>query len=288
MSSQIHRFTIGAFECAIIEFMTIAYDATQQLPVPRDELETAFGQYGIDPTAAPFSINILYVKTPEHQVLIDSSTGRVEGLPGTHDLVDDLLAAGIQPQEIDCVVITHGHMDHIGGLTDAAGNVFFSNARHFMLKGEWEYWTAPEQVTPKDENDVMALAARKTLLPLSDRIVLIDGEESIVPGISAIHASGHTLHQMAAQITSNGETLLHAADALHFPLQIVRPEWSLNVDLQPEISVQTRQSILHRAAQENTLLMAYHFPFPGLVRVVEQNGGWVWEDSANTHSSGRP
>lgn len=286
MASQIHRFTVGAFECAIIEYVTISTDAAQQFPAPHDELEAAFRKYGIDPRASAFSINILYVKTPEHQVLVDTSTGYVERMPGTHDLVDDLHTLGVQPHEIDCVLITHGHVDHIGGLTDAGGNVVFANARHFMWKGEWEYWTGQEQVTPKDENDIMALAARKNLLPLVDHMVLVERERELVPGIFAIHVPGHTLHQMAVQIASNGETLIHAADALHFVVQIAHPEWSLNVDLQPQVSVQTRRTLLGRAARENTRLMAYHFPFPGLVRVVAHDSAWAWEDAAKKSSTG--
>jgi glyoxylase-like metal-dependent hydrolase (beta-lactamase superfamily II) len=238
---------------------------------PAEEVEAVARQYGLDPQALGFSMNILLVKTGSHTVLIDTGVGDT-GLP------EKLKGQGIDPAVIDTVVVTHGHRDHVGGIFDAAGNFVYPNARHIISKREYDHWLAPEQLAQAGKNP--AVAVWKRLQDHPDRIKLIGseaGEEvEIVPGVCAIRAPGHTPGHLAVSVESGGDRLLHVADAAHTFVQVTRPDWSPSVDHDKPQAVETRRRLFERAARDRTLVLAYHFTFPGLGHVAAEGDALRW------------
>lgn len=141
-------------------------------------------------------------------------TGADGLVPSTGRLLQNLQTAEIAPEDIDRVILTHGHPDHIGGNTDAEGKLAFPNARYVMWKEEWDFWTSGQAEATLDEHvkEVLMEFARRNLSPIQSRLDLVDLEKDIVPGIRAVAAPGH-LHTFVlvlsrtlyrAKITSTG------------------------------------------------------------------------------------
>ena len=268
MLGDTHRFTIGDFLC-------VAFCDADQLrdgfglfgKIEPDVLKQGFSEAGYEVDALTFSMNILYIKTPEHAILVDTGLG-----VGMSKLPENLLMAGIELNKIDTVIITHGHGDHIGGIIGADGTTTFPKAKYPIWKSEWEHWLG-EATKAENPNS----SAQKNLLPIQDRVILIQNEGEIVPGIRAIYAPGHTMGHMALLIESKGEKLLHIVDAAHHPVQLAHPDWSPNFDTDPKLSAETRKQLFERAADEKLLMMAYHFQFPGLGRVEREGDAFKWE-----------
>jgi glyoxylase-like metal-dependent hydrolase (beta-lactamase superfamily II) len=210
-------------------------------------------------------------------VLVDTGA---DGLaPSTGKLVQNLKAVGIAPEHIDTVILTHGHPDHIGGNTDSEGKLTFPDARYVMWKGEWDFWTSGQAETKLDEHvrERQLKFARKNLPPIQGRLKLVDRETEITPGIRALAAPGHTPGQMALAISSRGKQLLCVSDVVLHPIHLEQPEWCAGTDFSPQQVVATRRRLLKRAATQSALVLAFHFPFPGLGHVMRKGEAWQWQ-----------
>jgi glyoxylase-like metal-dependent hydrolase (beta-lactamase superfamily II) len=119
--------------------------------------------------------------------------------------------------------------------------------------------------------------AQKNLPAVQGQLDLVDHETEIIPGIHAVAAPGHTPGHMAVAISSGGETLIYSADAAIHPIHVECPGWCAIVDFSPEQAVTTRHRLLDRAARENALVLAFHFPFPGLGHVIQKGKAWQWQ-----------
>jgi glyoxylase-like metal-dependent hydrolase (beta-lactamase superfamily II) len=219
------------------------------------------------------------VKAGKHNVLIDTGA---DGLaPTTGDLLKNLEAEGITPEEITTVVLTHGHPDHIGGVLDTSGKPAFPNARYVMSRTEWDFWNSNPDLRNMGLDDQMkellVACARKNLPSLKESIEMLDGEKEVVPGVHAIPAPGHTPGHIALVISSAKAQLLHMADAVLHPMHLEYPAWRNVFDLNEDSAVATRQRLLDRAAADKMNILAYHFPFPGLGRVTNSGNAWRWE-----------
>lgn len=268
MSENPYHFKVGQFECIIFSYMNDAADMElmkRRFPSQSpEEMEQAVNESGVAITA---TMNILYIRTPEHQILVDTGMGGADS-----QLLAGLEQEGIKREDIDGIVITHGDGDHIMGITQADGSLTFPNAQYDMWKSEWEHKLQEAETSDDPQNP-----ARINLLPIKDRVNLIDKETEILPGIWMLPMPGHKIGHSGLLLESNGERLLHIVDAAHHPMQLAHPDWSPRFDTQPEIAIETRKAVFERASRENLLVLAYHFKFPGLGHITKQGEGLRWE-----------
>jgi glyoxylase-like metal-dependent hydrolase (beta-lactamase superfamily II) len=288
MNTDIFRFKLGDFDCVAVSDGTHTYAPPTFPPpaiflfanAPKERLEPVLREHNLQPEqwlewTSPYIC--LAVNTGKHQVLVDTGA---DGLaPSTGKLVQNLKAVGIAPEHIDTVILTHGHPDHIGGNTDSEGKLTFPDARYVMWKGEWDFWTSGQAETKLDEHvrERQLKFARRNLPPIQGRLKLVDCETEITPGIRALAAPGHTPGQMALAISSRGKQLLCVSDVVLHPIHLEQPEWCAGTDFSPQQVVATRRRLLKRAVTQSALVLAFHFPFPGLGHVMRKGEAWQWQ-----------
>ena len=267
--SDVHEFDLGSFRCWIVSDGQRTVDDPHHLGFVnasddemREEVEAYTAATG-DP-ANVFGMNILVVDTGQNRVVVDTGDGPASDR-GFGNLLQLLPDTGLTAVDIDTVIITHGHGDHINACTGGNGIPTFPNAQYVMSQPDWDHWT-----TEPDE------AAATHLLTIADRFDRIATDAQIVPGIRAIPAPGHTPGQIALLIESEGQRLLQVADAWHHPVELPRPEWYFSFDWNPEQTVATRRRLLDMAARDNLLVLPYHATFPGLGHVVAEADAWAW------------
>jgi glyoxylase-like metal-dependent hydrolase (beta-lactamase superfamily II) len=289
MNTDVYRFKVGDFDCFAINDGNFKY-APPLIPppadflfanAPKEKLDQVLRKYGIQREqwmefVSPFTC--FMVNTGRHKVLVDTGLGGLD--PNTGRLISNLKAVGIGTGDIDTVILTHGHDDHVGGNTDTEGKPTFPKARYIMWKAEWTFWTS-EQVENLYKNEDFAFT-RKNLLPIQHQLDLLDHEAEIVPGIRAVAAPGHTIGHMAVAISSRGEQLICVSDAFLHPIHIEHPEWHAAHEESLEQLMKTRHLLLNKATTEKALMLAFHFPFPGVGYVVQKGTGWQWQPIETT------
>jgi glyoxylase-like metal-dependent hydrolase (beta-lactamase superfamily II) len=284
VSKETHRFKVGTFECIVVRDGSFAYPHPAQMlfvNASRERLEQVLGEHGLDPRqweeyVSPYPS--LMVNTGRHRVLVDTGAG--EMAPTTGRLIPNLLAEGIAPEEIDTIILTHGHPDHIGGNTDAEGRVAFPSARYVMWKKEWEFWTSEPDLSAMEVDEqikqLLLTFAHKKLPPIRNQLQLIETEMEIVPGIKVLAAPGHTPGHIAVAVSSEGQQLLCTSDAAIHLIHLEQPQWYSVFDLAPEQALASKRRLLERAVAERALVHTFHFPFPGLGHVTRKRDGWHW------------
>ncbi|MDD5700752.1 MAG: MBL fold metallo-hydrolase [Dehalococcoidales bacterium] len=278
ISQNSFRFRLGSFECLAVLDTVDPMQLTDFFPnIPTADIQNLADQYRI-PLASRFEITSLVVKTGRNTVLMD--TGFQTGLrPNAGMLIPNLQAAGVSCRDIDTVILSHGHPDHIGGNVDSRLQPNFPSARHVINKKEWDFWASGPEL--KQFNDGMRQemleCVRKNLLTLKDRVSVANSGMDIIPGFQYIDAPGHTPGQAALLVSSGTEQLIFVADIFHNVLQLARPDWSSSLDLDPEQAAETRKQILHRAVSTNALIFASHFPFPAIGRIVKEDDVHLWQ-----------
>jgi glyoxylase-like metal-dependent hydrolase (beta-lactamase superfamily II) len=215
------------------------------------------------------ALTCLLVRVGDRRILVDTGYGPVAGRPEVGLLAESLANVGVSAEDIDTVVISHPHGDHIGGAVLGAGESAtpaYPAARYWLGKADWDHYSQPEML--------QRAALQDKLPPLESarRLDLADGEQEIAPGVRLLPLPGHTPGHMGVAFTAGQEMAVYVGDLVHHPLQIEHPEWSPVFDSLPPLSRETRRALVDRARREGALVLSYHLPFPGVGRIAD--GGW--------------
>jgi glyoxylase-like metal-dependent hydrolase (beta-lactamase superfamily II) len=267
------RFSVGAIECQIIDDGSAAYEREMFFPGRSDE---EVGEYLDEYRMVTTPYGCLLVRSGDVTVLIDTGLGEMAasfGIPAGKAL-GSLAAVGVDPADIDVVVISHCHPDHIGGTTKADGDSrspVFANAEHWFWETEWRSWTSEEALTQFPE--IMQGPARLHLPPLEHAgLVRTTSEErEVAPGIHLLAAPGHTPGHAVVAIEAEGRSALYAADTVIHESQFEHVDWVSALEAMPDLVVETRKRILERAARRQSLFVGFHLPRTGHV-VADQAG----------------
>jgi glyoxylase-like metal-dependent hydrolase (beta-lactamase superfamily II) len=225
----------------------------------------------------PVNFGGFLVQTPASVLVVDTGIGggAIPELP-IGSFPDKLNAAGVGHNDVDAVVFTHLHFDHVGWSTDGS-TPLFENAEHHCSRVDWDYWVTdatPETGPGRDEFG--AVPAPQRLAPLAGRMQLFDGETEIVPGIRVRPAPGHTPGHYIVEITSNGETALLLADVAHSPAELLEDDWSSPTDEDADLAQRTRTELARELIRTGALATMTHFGGNGFGRVVERDGERDW------------
>lgn len=277
-----YRFKIGAFEA--IAFNDGAFNPpVAQSPFgvgePVEAKVAVLREAFLPIETVNLQFNVLLVRMGTEWVLFDAGCGAVFGAAGGR-LAAQMAAAGVKPEQINAVFLTHAHGDHFGGLFAGEERALvFKNATHFAGRAEFDFWTgASPDVSalrqPEEGRKGMVAGARGALEALRGKWQLIAPGDKLMEGLEVIAAPGHTPGHLVFLISSGGEQLLHMADiSHHHAFSFARPEWVLAFDVQPEVAEATRRKLLDRAAADRLRVFGAHMPFPALGHVKALEGG---------------
>jgi len=236
------------------------------------------------------SINAFLVNTGARLVLIDAGAGALYGDCCGH-LLANLRAAGYDPAQVDDVLLTHLHRDHVGGV--AAGEAMaFPRATIHVSAAEARYWTSRlEQRRAPAFLSSMFDGAIDSLAPYvaAERVKTFDGPGPVVPGVRAVGSAGHTPGHTAYAIESRGQTLLAWGDVVHVAsIQFPQPDVRLKYDSDEDAAEATRRALLAQASRQGWWIAAAHVAFPGLGHVRARDGAYEWLPAPYTTWLGAP
>lgn len=259
------------------------------LPLPTQTMSTNadpaaraawFKDMFLGPENFDWALNVLLVRSGEQVILVDAGLGgQFPGFPRAGQFPKRLAAAGIALESITDIVITHMHMDHIGGLlVDEVKNRLREDVKIHVTAAEVAFWAAPDfsqTDMPQPVPDVLRATAKAFMQAYGSRIRTFERQHEVAPGVVASLTGGHTPGHCVVYVNSGGERLTFAGDAL-FPVAFDHPDWHNGFEHDPEESVRVRVALLQEAAASGELFVATHLPFPSVGRVAVDGEGFRW------------
>ncbi|MFK3647886.1 MBL fold metallo-hydrolase [Lysobacter enzymogenes] len=232
------------------------------------------------PDAFDWPLNVMVVRSGAQTLLIDAGLGgQFAGFPRAGQFPQRLEAAGIALESITDVIITHMHMDHVGGLlVDGVKQRLRADVRIHVAAAEVAFWTSPDfthTVMPKPVPGVLRSTARSFYEQYRDNLHVFEERREVAPGVTVRRTGGHTPGHSVVDLASNGERLMFAGDAM-FPVGFDHPDWQNGFEHDPEESAKVRIGLFRELAQTGGLLVAAHLPFPSLGRVAAQGDAFRW------------
>jgi glyoxylase-like metal-dependent hydrolase (beta-lactamase superfamily II) len=275
-----YRYKLGDFQ------ITALYDGIWYLPIDDKFMRNASGaQVNAALSSAflpsrvlPISITALMVNTGKKLILIDTGTaGQITDTAGV--MLDNLTVAGVSPDDIDTIVISHFHPDHIDGIKTKDGAKVFPKAEILVPEPEWTFWMDDTNLgSYSGKVHGYFLNARRIFADIAKEVRRFRPGADVSPGITSIPAYGHTPGHSAFSIHSGNQSLLVMSDTVRNPYLFVRhPDWQPIFDMDGPLAAKARRHILERAASDRMLVEAYHFPFPACGHIVKSSSGFEFE-----------
>jgi len=212
------------------------------------------------------------------RLLID--TGFADnGPPNTGKLHADMLAAGHRPEDIDHVVLSHFHGDHINGLVARDGSLVFPKAKVHVPAAEYAFWMDDAKMAAVPALKGAFDNARRVMSKIpADRLVKFEAGAELAPGLSAMAAPGHTPGMSVFTVRSQGQSFMYVADVTNVPSLFARsPDWAVAFDMDAEIARQTRRRLFDMLVKEKMPMGGFHFPAPAMGTLEVVGNGYQFQ-----------
>ena len=276
-AAAFYRYKVGDFEITAINDGVWLPDVAQNLVrnATVEDMKKALAEQFQSTEKLHVPFTPLMVNTGSKLVLIDTGSAGMF-VPTAANFLANLTAAGFDPKQVDTVVISHFHGDHINGIRTKDGQLVFPNAEVMVPAPEWAHWmddakmnAAPEAGRGNFNN------SRRVFGSIADKVTKFEPGKEVAPGITSIPAPGHTPGHTAFAIASGNQSMITIVDTTNNPYLFVRnPEWQFSFDMDGPMAVETRKKLLDRVAADKMLVAGYHWPFPATGYITKEGGGY--------------
>jgi glyoxylase-like metal-dependent hydrolase (beta-lactamase superfamily II) len=277
-----YRYKVGGSE------VTVVTDGRNNNPLPdtyaananRQDINAVLAAHRYPVDRAVQSYTPVVINTGSRLVALDTGLGlglfnQSKGAVGQYQ--SNLAAAGIDPKQIDTVIISHFHGDHYNGLVDTEGKPMFANAEIMVPAVEYKYWMDESNATRAPEILKGNFAGVKRVFgALGNKVTQYEGGKELVPGITSVSTPGHTPGHTSHIVSSGSERVMVQADVtagMAF-LFVQNPEWQLQFDFDKAQAVETRRKFYDQMAADKTLVQGFHFTFPGIAYIERAGNGY--------------
>src|SRR5271168_575742 len=272
-----YRLKLGAIEITVVSDGMLAFPAETLWGDRAEDARGLLTSTFQTPRPVGLQINTVLVNTGDKLVLIDAGCGVDKFQKTTGGLLGNLAAAGYAPGDIDMILLTHAHFDHLWGISDRENaSLLFPSAEFVASETEVAFWSDPElagKLPPAQQPRV----TQANLKLASPRMRLIKGVAEVAPGVTTFDTPGHTPGHISVRISSGSEELLLTGDVVvNSAVSFLHPEWPFGFDIDVPLATKTRMAFLDRAAADKTLVGSYHLPFPGFGHVVREGSAYRW------------
>ncbi|MGH1447503.1 MAG: MBL fold metallo-hydrolase [Cognatishimia sp.] len=275
---------LGAFTVTTLLDGTIDIGADFIAGFDQAAADTALARQHLPNFADPMAIPILgyIIDTGTQKIAVDCGTvdGFAPRVAGYHQA---LTQAGIDAADIDVVLLTHMHPDHLGGLSQGTTRRF-PNAEIHVSAVEYDFWHGSVADAMPDQMQPFVQIARGMIAPYNDRIKTFGTDAEVIPGVQAVALPGHTPGHVGFRFNSQGQDLLIWGDLIHLTkLQFDQPDWTIAFDMDPEVTKATRAKMLDMAAKDGLLVTGSHLDFPGFGYVDRTASGYHFAPAAHDY-----
>ncbi|QMV62123.1 MBL fold metallo-hydrolase [Pseudomonas berkeleyensis] len=277
---RVHRIKMGDIEIIAL------HDGATRLPLheryvanaPFDEVKKLASAQGLSSDYVELPFTAYLVVSGSRHILLDTGLGEF-GSPKetTGKLLESLRLAGYKPEDIDTILISHFHADHISGLRKSDGTFVYPNAKVWVPRPEYDYWMsdANMQAAPQQRKGAFDIARRVFVGMPESMLNKFEPGIEVAPDIFSKAAYGHTPGHTVYEIRSGSSSFYYIADMINVPAFFAtHPEWMVASDIDPDSALKVRQQFLQVVDKTNPLVGGFHFPFPGVGHLKADGAGY--------------
>ena len=272
-----NQITVGNVEITSLSDGMLEFDLCNFFPDMPEENWQPYQAHLTNEHKLRFNLGTYVLRSDGRTVLVDTGMGPKQS-PDTPwgELLQALQGHGLSPEQVDLVVLTHAHRDHVGWNLQGQDGKYrptFPNARYWLSAKDWETCHDPEVVSTRFPN------APDCVWPLEELGVLelMEGEQALTSELTTLPTPGHTPGHMSIMVNSQGERAIILGDAFHSPAQVIETGWASRADMDPAQTKATRDSLLDRFEREDSMAVAGHFPAPGFGKIARLEGRRYWQ-----------